>query len=194
MIPEIGHYALILALAMALVQAAAAPLGARFRDGGLMALAQAGCGGAVRLHLGRAGLPDAGLRRLRLLGRDGRRQLPLGQAAALQVHRHMGQSRRLDAALGLDSRGLRRRRGGLRAQPAAGVPGLGAGRAGPDRSRLSGLHCRHLQPLPQARPRAVRRARSQPAAAGSRASHSTRRCSISAMSGSRRRSPSPWRR
>ncbi|CAI8055279.1 Cytochrome c-type biogenesis protein CycK, partial [Geodia barretti] len=128
----------------------------------------AGCGGAVRLHLGRAGLPDAGLRRLRLLGRDGRRQLPLGQAAALQVHRHMGQSRRLDAALGLDSRGLRRRRGGLRAQPAAGVPGLGAGRAGPDRSRLSGLHCRHLQPLPQARPRAVRRARPQPAAAGSR--------------------------
>ena len=40
MIPEIGHYALILALAMALVQAAAAPLGARFRDGGLMALAR----------------------------------------------------------------------------------------------------------------------------------------------------------
>ena len=40
MIPEIGHYALILALAMALVQAAAAPLGARFRDGALMALAR----------------------------------------------------------------------------------------------------------------------------------------------------------
>ena len=40
MIPEIGHYALILALAMALVQATAAPLGARFRDGGLMALAR----------------------------------------------------------------------------------------------------------------------------------------------------------
>ena len=40
MIPEIGHYALILALAMALVQAAAAPLGARLRDGGLMALAR----------------------------------------------------------------------------------------------------------------------------------------------------------
>ena len=40
MIPEIGHFALILALAMALVQAAAAPLGARLRDGGLMALAR----------------------------------------------------------------------------------------------------------------------------------------------------------
>ena len=40
MIPEIGHYALILALAMALVQATAAPLGARFRDGALMALAR----------------------------------------------------------------------------------------------------------------------------------------------------------
>ena len=40
MIPEIGHYALILALAMALVQAAAAPLGARLRDGSLMALAR----------------------------------------------------------------------------------------------------------------------------------------------------------
>ena len=40
MIPEIGHYALILALAMALVQVAAAPLGARLRDSGLMALAR----------------------------------------------------------------------------------------------------------------------------------------------------------
>ena len=40
MIAEIGHYALILALVMALVQAAAAPLGARLRDGGLMALAR----------------------------------------------------------------------------------------------------------------------------------------------------------
>ncbi len=40
MIAEIGHYALILALAMALVQAAAPPLGARLRDPGLMALAR----------------------------------------------------------------------------------------------------------------------------------------------------------
>ena len=40
MIPEIGHYAMILALAMALVQAAAPPLGARLRDPGLMALAR----------------------------------------------------------------------------------------------------------------------------------------------------------
>ena len=40
MIPEIGHYALILALALALVQAAAPPLGARLGDSGLMALAR----------------------------------------------------------------------------------------------------------------------------------------------------------
>ena len=40
MIAEIGHYALILALAMALVQAAAAPLGARLRDASLMTLAR----------------------------------------------------------------------------------------------------------------------------------------------------------
>ena len=40
MIAEIGHFALILALAMALVQAAAPPLGARLGDRGLMALAR----------------------------------------------------------------------------------------------------------------------------------------------------------
>ena len=40
MIAEIGHYALILALAMALVQAAAAPLGARLRDASLVTLAR----------------------------------------------------------------------------------------------------------------------------------------------------------
>ena len=40
MIPEIGHFALILALAMALVQAAAPPLGAKLRDGSLIALAR----------------------------------------------------------------------------------------------------------------------------------------------------------
>ena len=40
MIAEIGHYALILGLTLALVQAAAPPLGARLGDAGLMALAR----------------------------------------------------------------------------------------------------------------------------------------------------------
>ena len=45
MIPEIGHYALILALALALAQAVLPPLGARLGDAGWMALARPAAGG-----------------------------------------------------------------------------------------------------------------------------------------------------
>ena len=131
MIPEIGHYALILALAMALVQAAAAPLGARFRDGGLMALARpAAVAQFVFISAALACLMQAFVVSdfsVVTVADNSHSAKPLLYKFTGTWGNHEGSM----LLWGLDSRGLRRRRGGLRAQPAAGVPGLGAGRAGP---------------------------------------------------------------
>ena len=50
MIPELGHYALVLALALGLIQSVVPMIGARPRDAALMRLADFDRGRAVRLR------------------------------------------------------------------------------------------------------------------------------------------------
>ena len=90
MIPELGHFALILALLLALAQAvlplAGAARGDRTLDGGRAA--RGARAGAVRR--GRVRLPAVFVRRQRFLGRQRRQQLQLAAAAALPHRRKLG--------------------------------------------------------------------------------------------------------
>ena len=90
----------------------------------------------------------------------------------------------------LDPGVVRRAGRGLRQQSAGGAEGERARGAGLDRRRLPSVHSDDLEPVPAHRRRAVRGPRPQSDPAGPRPRHSIRRCSISAMSASRSRSPS----
>ena len=109
MIPELGHFALILALAVALVQGTLPLVGAARGDARLMALGSTAALTQALLVIVAFARADAGLRHVRLLGRQRRRQLAFGQAAALQDRRRLGEPRGLDAAVGADPRAVRRR-------------------------------------------------------------------------------------
>ena len=168
MIPELGHFALILALAVALVQGTL-PLRRR--------VARRCAADGARPHRGaHAGVPgDPGLRRadpglcdVGFLRRQRRRQLAFGQAADLQDLRRVGQPRGLDAAVGADPVAVRRRGRDLRRQPARHPAQPRARRPGADRRRLPRLPAVHLEPLRARLARAARRQRPQSAAAGSR--------------------------
>ena len=118
---EIGHFALVLAFALALVQSVVPLVGARTGNGRMMAV-----GGPVAV----TGFALVGARLRRADGRLCRaptsrslnvwRELAFAEAAALQDHRHLGQPRGLDAALGADPDLLRRagRRSSARNLPA----------------------------------------------------------------------------
>ena len=103
MIVEIGHFALILALALALVQTIAPLVGAWRGDRALMGVASSAAIGQFALIVvlvRRAGVGASGVR---FLGAQRRREFAQRRAGDLQVLRHLGQSRRLDAAVGLSS-------------------------------------------------------------------------------------------
>ena len=112
MIAELGHYALVLALGLALVQGDAAAVGRRPRaTPTLIGVAEpAACAQFLFVTLAFAALMHAYVD-LRLLGRERRRELALAEAAALQDQRHLGQPRGLAGPLGLDPGAVRRRRG-----------------------------------------------------------------------------------
>ena len=168
---EVGHFALVLAFALALVQSVVPLVGARTGNERMMAV-----GGPVvarRFRAGRARLrgADRRLRAVRFLGRERVGELALAEAAALQDHRHLGQPRGLDAALGADPDLLRRAGRGLRRQ-SAGKPACDrAVGAGLDRRGLPALHPGDLQSLRPAVAGAVRGARPQPDPAGHRPRH-----------------------
>ena len=125
MIAEIGHYALVLAFGLALVQGTLPFWGAARGDAGLMGLARTTAHRPVPVPHGRLRRPDPGLRGLRLLGRQRRRQLALLEAADLQDLGRLGQPRGLAGAVGLDPGALRRRRRAVRPQPAGRASGPG---------------------------------------------------------------------
>ena len=130
MIAELGHFALILALALALAQSTIPFAGALRGDPRLMAVA----GPAAVTQFLLVGIAFALLINayvaLRLLGAQRRRELALGEAAPLQGHRRLGEPRGLDAPLGADPRAVRRAGRGLRRQPAGPAEGAGAVGAG----------------------------------------------------------------
>ena len=135
---------------------------------GLRAVALAGGGAADRRAQGLARLDGGGracggqsgaARGRRLRGADPRlrhvgflaaprgRELPFGQAAAVQDQRRLGQPRRVDAAVGADPDAVRRGGGAAWRQPARDLAGPGAGGAGDGLCRLLRLHPLHLEPV-----------------------------------------------
>ena len=118
-IVELGHFALILALLVAVFQMVVPAWGARDTRRAPDGRGRSGRALPVRPH--RLSLPgaDARLRHVRLLRRQRRLQLAFDQAAALSHLRRVGEPRRLDGAVGADPGAVRRRGRRLRPQPAA---------------------------------------------------------------------------
>ena len=77
----------------------------------------------------------------RSVGRAGRREQPQRQALALQIRRRLGESRRLDAALGDGARRRRRRLRAVRAAPGERTLDRHPRRPGGDRRSASTLSC-----------------------------------------------------
>ena len=193
-IAELGHYALMLALGLALDPGHDADRRRAQQRSGADEHGGAGGAGAVRLR--RHGLRRARrlLRHLRFLGAQRLREFELGDAADVSAHQRLGKPRRLHDAVGLHPHVLRRAGRGLRRQSAGR-------RSRPMRSAVQAwiaaafhlVHSDYLESVSAHCRRAVRGPRSQSGPAGSRASPFIRRCSISAMSASRSRSPLPSR-
>ena len=178
MIAEAGHYALVLALALALIQSTVPIAGARWGDVALDECRALHGAGAIAVRRGVVhGAGDAA-RQFGFLRRQRVREFALDQAAALQDHRRLGQSRRLDAAVGGDPGAVRRPRRGLRQQSAAVAARLCAGGAGLDRGGVLSVHPDDLESVPAHRRAADRGPRPQSGAAG----HRPRRASADALS------------
>ena len=103
MIPELGHFALILALGVALVQGTVPLAGAQRGRRDWIALARP----AAYLQFVLVALAFVSSRRLRdarLFGSLRRDELQLGTADALSLRRGLGRARRVAAVLGADAR------------------------------------------------------------------------------------------
>ena len=190
MIIELGHFAVVLALAVALVQMAAARLGRAHRryppDAGRRACRSR----ATRTAGHRLRRAHARLRHVGLLGRERVGQFAFGQAAALQDLRRVGEPRRLHAALGADPGVVRRGRRTLRPQPAEHAARQRAGRAGRHRRRLSPVHRVCIQSL-HAHTRCSRKVAVSIRSCRTPRCPSTRPSFMRATSASRWPSPSP---
>jgi hypothetical protein len=146
MIPELGHYALVLALALGLIQAITPIVGARGNDAALMGLANV-ADAVCFCRLGISGV-DRLLRDLGFLGCDSLRKCTFDDAANLQGHKRLGKPRRLDALVGSDTvlfRGIGWR---IRKQLACNTQSvLRIGSAIVDRLRFLLVHPLHFQPF-----------------------------------------------
>ena len=167
MITEIGHFSLILALCVAVLQAVVPLVGASAATRPDR-LGAPGGADAVSVRRDRVSRADERLCRLRFLGRQCRGELEQHEAAALQNQRRVEQPRGLDAPVGVHPGAVRRRGRAVRAQPAAGAAGARARRAGDDRRRVPAVHPAHLEPVSAAVPGAAGRRRAQPDPAGPR--------------------------
>ena len=194
MIVEIGHFALVLALAAALAQTVVPFWGARVGDIGHdgrrpQRRADPAHADRDRLRRARQCASDLGFFRSQR-----RREFERGDARDLQDLRRVGKPRRLDAAVGAHSGDLRRARRAIRPCAAAQASRRRARRSGPDQPDLPRLHSLDLEPVRAAR--RPRRSRGETSIRFCRtpASRSIRPCSIWAMSASRSSIRSPPRR
>ena len=168
MITEIGHFSLILALCVAVLQAVVPLLGRDERRPGPDRLGAAGGADAVPVRRGRVPRADARLCRFRFLGRECRGELEQHEAADLQNQRRVEQPRGLDAVVGVHPRAVRRGRRGIRPQSAAASAGARSRGAGDDRRRVSLVHPVDIKPVRAAVSGAAGRVRAQPDPAGPR--------------------------
>ena len=161
MIVEIGHFALVLALCAAIAQTVVPSWGARLARSGADGRraerrADPACAGGGRLRRARRRPSDLGLFRPQC-----GREFAQRSADDLQDLRRMGKSRRLDAAVGPDSRDFRGAGVVVRTIPAARAPRERARRAGPHRRRFPALHPLDVEPVRAPRSGAVRGTRPQ---------------------------------
>ena len=147
MIVELGHFALILALFVAThpVRCAAH----RASHAGRAADGDGGRLGSDSFRADRGIVPcsDLGACRVRFLGGERLRELPLRKAAPLQNLRRLGQPRRLHASVGADPFAFRR--GGLafRREPSPGFALRRACHSGCDLGDVRAFHHRDLEPF-----------------------------------------------
>ena len=178
MIAEAGHYALVLALALALIQSTVPIFGARWRDPALMnvarstALAQfvfvaASFAALVTLHV----TSDFSVVNV---FENSHSLKPLIYKITGVWGNHEGSM----LLWVLDPGAVRRPGRGLRQQSAAVAARPCAGGAGLDRQRVLSVHPDHLEPVPAHRQSADRGPRPQSGAAG----HRPRRASADALS------------
>ena len=166
MIPEIGHFALILALLIASVQAALPIAGAARGDRVWMSVARpAARGQAFFVTFAWLCLAYSFVNNdfsVLNVATNSNSQLP----AAVQDRGQLGLARRLDAAVDADARVVDVRGSDLLEAP-AGRNGRARDRcAGPDFGRLPAVHADDVGSLRPAVPAGARRPRSEPAAAG----------------------------
>ena len=194
MIAELGHYALVLALGMALVQGTLPLWGAARGDATLIGVAQPAAGAQfLFVTLAFAALMHGYVTSdfsIQNVAENSHSPKPMLYKISGTWGNHEGSLVLWVWILAL----FGARVAAVRAQPAAVVPGPGAGGAGADRRRLPGLHAVHLEPVPAARPGAARRPAASIRSCRTPASPSIRRCSTSAMSASRPPTRSRWRR
>ena len=172
MLPELGHFALILALLLAALQAF-------FGIAGPRSAASAGCGGdpggrrPVRDGRDRGRLPDRLLRRndfsVRYVAENSNSALPLFYRVAALWGAHEGSLLLWIFLLALLDRG-----GGVRRRAAAAAfRRARARRAGRRQLRVPAVHAGHLQPVPAPGSAGARRPRPQSHPAGPGARHSS---------------------
>ena len=168
MIAELGHYALVLALALALIQSWSPVIGARKGDVALMKLADStALAQFAFVALAFGALTDCYVTSDFSVANVFENS-HTADAADLQVHQRLGQPRRLDAAVGADPGVLRRAGRAVRRQSAGDAEGQRAGGAVLDRGGLLSLHSVHLEPVPAAGRGAGRGPRPQSDPAGFR--------------------------
>ena len=159
MIAEIGHYALVLALGMALVQGTLPLIGAlRGAIPTLIGVAEpAACAQFLFVTLAFAALMHGYVTSdfsIHNVAENSHSAKPMLYKISGTWGNHEGSLVLWVWILALFGGAV----AAVRPQPAAVVPGPRAGRPGADRRRLPGLHAVHLQPVPAARSGTARRA------------------------------------
>ena len=173
MIPELGHYALVLALVMALAQASLPMVGAARGIRPWMQLAKPAALAqfafvafaflALMLAFATSDFSVA------IVTQHSHSEQPL----IYKLTRHLGQSRGLAAAVGAHPHHLRRAGRAVRREPAAAAEGAHAQHPGHDLGRVPAVHAADLEPVRAAQSGAGRGRRAQSAAAGSWLSHAS---------------------
>ncbi len=168
MIPELGHYALMLALGLALIQGIMPIVGTRSNDPVLMSMAAP----AALAQFAFVAIAFAALATCYVTSdfsvlnvyENSHSQMPLIYRLTSVWGNHEGSM----MLWVLDPRVVRRAGRGVRHQSAGGAQGQRAGGAGLDRGRLPAFHSHHVESVPAHSQCAVRRPRSQSDPAGSR--------------------------
>ncbi len=153
MIPELGHFALILALLLSIAQAVFGLGGAARGNAAWLAAGELSGGWAVRVCHARVRGAHMGVRPARFLGALRRHQLELRAADLLPRRRRLGRARGLAVAVVAVPRGLDP--GRRRCQPVAGraVSRPGARHPRHRQHRIPALHAGDIESVRASRPR-----------------------------------------